>query len=263
MKPPRLALAAAVLAVLALAATAWLAHRGATSAAPPPLSADQILEGIAARHRDATHLIAHAHLEVRNHALQSTSQQDGVLTLQRPGKLRWDVAPPASDAGPASPGRSFLSDGVELHTIDFAGSEIMKLHREGHPLVLTTALFTAATWPADYTAALAAAPAPSASAAPHAAPAPGAAASAAAAALAAGGASYTIALTPRSAGPRLFVTADAADFHVRQIVVDDGYNLSRLTLRAVDLATAPDPRSFSLDRGRPPLVAFRFVDASL
>lgn len=246
MKPPRLAIAAAVLAVLALVATAWQLAQRRAAPAPPPLTADEIAARIADHHRDADHLLARARLEVRNHELQRTARQDGLLTLQRPGQLRWDVFPAAPDAGPAPLARSFICDGVELHSIDFVGSEIMRLRRDGHPLVLTTALFTAAAWPTAYTAALA----PPPDAAPHLDGEPTAA-------------TYTISLTPHGGGPRLVVTADAADFHIRQIVVDDGYNLSRLTLGAVDLTTAPDPRRFALDRSRPPLVAFRFVDASL
>lgn len=257
MNPPRLAIVAAALAVLALVATAWqLDRRGsALPALPPPLAAEQILANIAERHRHIDHLLADARLEVTNHELRRTSRQRGQLAVQRPGKLRWDVYASSSpgtgttddDAGPASLERSVICDGAELHSIDFVDSEIIKLRREGHPLILTTALLAAPSWPTAYTAALAPPQPRSADRADDATPA----------------AAYTIVLTPQKPGPRLVVTADAADFHIRQILVDDGYNASRLTLRSLDATAAPDPRRFALDRQSPTLLAFRFVDASI
>ncbi len=236
----RLALvtAAVLLASLAVAVVGWRLERPLES----PRTAAELLRGVEQRYRGVEQLTAEATLAVTSRTVDRTSTRAGQLSLQRPGKLRWEVR---ESAGARQ--RSFISDGEELFLVDYAGKEIVKLHRDDDPLVLSLAFATGITGAGsledDYAAELAAAGDYQVEAG-----------------------SVAVVLTPRVPGPRvrrLILIVDAASFEVRESIVECAHNRHRLVLAGVDTRSAPDPGRFALTVQSPALAGFRFVDAAL
>jgi hypothetical protein len=270
-------LAALTALALALSLGVTVVARQLEEPAPtlPARSPAELLRGVEERYRSAEQLTAEATLAVTSRAVDRTTARQGRLSLQRPGKLRWDVRAEPGAAlhgaattaspdrrGPTRPPtleRSFLSDGAELFLIDYIGREIVQLHRADDPLVLSLAFASGVTGEAsladDYAAALAPA---REHADDH-----------------ADGdnddrerhrGAVALVLTPRVPGPRvrrLVLLVDPVTFEVRESIVECAHNRHRLVLRAVDLLAAPPPSWFQLTRQSPALAGFRFVDAAL
>lgn len=254
-RPATLAAVAAAFVVAFVAALA--AWRLQSRAAPvPERSAGEVLALVEQRYRAVEHVMADVRLQVRNRTLDRTLERDGRLYLRRGGKLRWDAFAPSLPGSAKEDlliNRSLVSDGEQLHLVDFSAKEVVKLHRPDDPIALATSFLLAPSLAARFTVRFVPF---DQYGQPDGEGGDGSDGD---------GSSYSIELTPRSPDPRIEHLVFLVDSRmlVRQLVLETSHNRYRFALHRQDLHTPPEERWFELAPDAPALAGFRFVDAEL
>jgi outer membrane lipoprotein-sorting protein len=257
-------------AVLAIALASWRLR--SRQPALPDRSAEQVLALVEQRYRTVEHVMADVRLQVRHRtldrALDRTLTREGRLYLQRGGKLRWDAfapsLPPLAKEEERRINRSLVSDGEQLHLIDFGAREVVKLHRPDDPIVLATSALFAPSLAARFTVRFVpldryGSPDSEGRAGDEGDDDGSDDGSSD------GDAVYSIELTPRLPDPRLEHLVFLVDSRmmVRQLVLETSHNRYRFAFSLQDLHTPPKERWFEVALDAPALAGFRLVDAEL
>lgn len=229
----RRTLAIAALGLLgALSSCGGAARRGERGPRSVPMAAAAqpaaVLVGrIQAAYAGVDHLRAGFHQEVTNATFGSTRTSDGVVTLARPARMRWDHH--RGGVGRALVvSRSVITDGDPLYVIDHAAQRVVvRAAADDVTAVLVGFFLARGALAADFVAELDVS-----------------------GAFAAGDA-VVVALTPKVANPRyrrLYLLVDPATALVREsIVLDDAGDTERVRFDAPDRGGPIDDHWFAFD----------------
>jgi outer membrane lipoprotein-sorting protein len=260
-------LVVALVAVFAIALASWRLR--SRQPALPDRSAEQVLALVEQRYRTVEHVMADVRLQVRHRTLDRTLTREGRLYLQRGGKLRWDAfapsLPPLAKEEERRLNRSLVSDGEQLHLIDFGAREVVKLHRPDDPIVLATSALFEPSLAARFTVRFVPFDRYGSPDSEGRAGDDGDDDDDDSSDDGDGDAVYSIELTPRLPDPRLEHLVFLVDSRmmVRQLVLETSHNRYRFAFSLADLHTPPKERWFEVALDAPALAGFRLVDAEL
>jgi outer membrane lipoprotein carrier protein len=192
--------------------------------AKPMPSAVEVVAGVQAYYKNTTRLEATFRQRYTNTVFGKTSQSDGKLYLDKPGKMRWDYKTPDK--------KLYISDGTLLWVVDFANKQAFKQKIEDQLLpVAVTFLYGQGDLAKDFTPTLDAGKF-------------------------GGKNDWVVKLTPKTPSAQyktLWLVVDPADYHVKESIIQEASdNLNAFAfgnIRLNDAAKNVKPSVFKVAEG--------------
>jgi outer membrane lipoprotein carrier protein len=202
-------------------------------------TADEVIENVQQFYKDVKQVTAKFRQQVTNVTFGETKTSDGMVWIQKPGKMRWDYYSKPRK-GKVSTKKSFISNGDYLYVIEHDNRQVVKknLAKDLMPVAVSF-LYGKGNLAADFTGAIDAS------------------------GKYGGKDEIVLELTPKQPSAqykKLYLVVDPTKFRVKQsIIVDSADNVNHFRFYEPDFDKAVDAAWFEFDGKKVP--TYRIVDA--